>query len=186
MEHMGKTKVDIWGSEKNVFFLSCGGFSFTEMAWCCTGYLDRCLHEEVEGCGKVEGLCFVCITKKIIEHISVEIIATKPPVGHPKWLFSKGIPPKIPLIQVLGYIYILILFRILEGLIFSWKGRQKLLNFILSIATLEVTWSMRETLRKNQNPWTSKWKPSTNLLFSHRIHVGYIYLHLPYKNPPFM
>ncbi len=27
---------------------------------------------------------------------SGQIITTKPPVGHPKWWFSKGIPPKSP------------------------------------------------------------------------------------------
>ena len=33
-------------------------------------------------------------------YISGQIITTKPPVGHLKWRFSKGIPFQIPLIQV--------------------------------------------------------------------------------------
>ena len=34
--------------------------------------------------------------KMILLNISGQIIATNPPVGHPKWWFSKGIPPKSP------------------------------------------------------------------------------------------
>ena len=50
---------------------------------------------KAERCG---AMCFWFQAMAV--HGSGQIIATKPPVGHPKWWFSKGMPLKMPLIQV--------------------------------------------------------------------------------------
>ena len=103
LPHLRTTWMELFNCLFLCFFVGLGTiwFCFLCMEARSVSHENRHFHQigcELE-CAFVK-LFPVIEISPMYSHSSGQIIATKPPIGHPNWWFSKGILRKMPLIQV--------------------------------------------------------------------------------------